>query len=82
MDDNSYRMGEEGGKVSSSRKRRAVEEKVKRERFSLSLYGNINFDRAQTLVDRILIICNFTGGEYNYNTSKGSCRLRVAGFAP
>lgn len=49
---------------------------------SLSLYGNINFDRAQTLVDRILIICNFTGGEYNYNTSKGSCRLRVAGFAP
>lgn len=37
MDDNSYRMGEEGGKVSSSRKRRAVEEKVKRERFSLSM---------------------------------------------
>lgn len=38
MDNNSYRMGEEGGKVSSSsRKRRAVEEKVKRERFSLSM---------------------------------------------
>lgn len=34
------------------------------------------------LIDRILIICNFTDGEYNYNTSKASRRLRVAGFAP
>lgn len=38
MDDNSYRMGEEGGKVSSSSRKRRAEEKVKRERFSLSLW--------------------------------------------
>lgn len=36
MDDNSYRMGEEGGKVSSSSRKRRAEEKVKR--FSLSLW--------------------------------------------
>lgn len=80
MDDNSYRMGEEGGKVSSSSRKRRAEEKVKR--FSLSLWKYKFRSGTQTLVDRILIICNFTGGEYNYNTSKGSCRLRVAGFAP
>lgn len=37
MDDNSYRMVEEGGKVSSSSRKRRTEEKVKRERFSLSM---------------------------------------------
>ena len=45
-------------------------------------YTEVEKRAVLALIDRILIICNFTDGEYNYNTSKGSCRLRVAGFAP